>query len=127
MEPVRRAVGGTAGVRPHGLDSLRARDRSSTAAFRQGRASSCTARPAPFLVVIGDKVGAFGAYRDGTEIYGRAPSKHKELFVAEDWSHYDLYDKLEPVRLVLARAAPFFKKHPANAQATAAPKSVAAE
>lgn len=65
----------------------------------------------PILVVIGDKVGAFGAYRDGMEIYGRAPSPDKELFVAEGWSHYDLYDKPEPVGLALAKAVPFFKKH----------------
>jgi len=26
----------------------------------------------PFLVVNGDKVGAFGAYRDPMDIYGRA-------------------------------------------------------
>lgn len=65
----------------------------------------------PFLVVIGDKVGDFGAYRDGMEIYGRAPSQDKELFVVEGWSHYDLYDKPEPVRRALARAIPFFKKH----------------
>lgn len=65
----------------------------------------------PFLVVIGDKIGAFGAYRDGMEIYGRALSKDKELFVAEGWSHYDLYDKPEPVGQALARAVPFFKKH----------------
>jgi fermentation-respiration switch protein FrsA (DUF1100 family) len=47
----------------------------------------------PLLVVVGEKVGAFGAYRDGMEIYGRARSRQKELLVLPDWSHYDLYDK----------------------------------
>ena len=35
----------------------------------------------PLMVVVGDRVGAFGAYRDGCEIIGRAASKHKELVV----------------------------------------------
>ncbi|WP_440893355.1 alpha/beta hydrolase [Aeromonas dhakensis] len=63
----------------------------------------------PLLVVIGDKPGGFGAYRDGMEIYGRAASKDKQLFVAEGWSHYDLYDRPEPVGLALEKAIPFFK------------------
>jgi fermentation-respiration switch protein FrsA (DUF1100 family) len=65
----------------------------------------------PLMVVIGDKPGGFGAYRDGWEIYGRAGSKNKHIVVAEGWSHYDLYDKPEPVGLALAKAAPFFKEN----------------
>lgn len=65
----------------------------------------------PLMVVIGDKPGAFGAYRDGWEIYGRAASPRKEIVVAEGWSHYDLYDKPEPVALAMAHVAPFFQKH----------------
>lgn len=65
----------------------------------------------PLLVVIGDKPGAFGAYRDGWEIYGRAASVAKQIFVAEGWSHYDLYDKPEPVALAMAQVAPFFKEY----------------
>lgn len=65
----------------------------------------------PLMVVIGDKPGAFGAYRDGWEIYGRAASQHKEIVVAEGWSHYDLYDKPEPVALAMARVIPFFQNH----------------
>ncbi|KJV24794.1 alpha/beta hydrolase [Aquitalea magnusonii] len=65
----------------------------------------------PLMVVIGDKPGAFGAYRDGWEIYGRAASTHKEIVVAEGWSHYDLYDKPEPVALAMARIIPFFQSH----------------
>ncbi|WP_236200902.1 alpha/beta hydrolase [Pseudomonas pseudonitroreducens] len=65
----------------------------------------------PLLVVIGDKPGAFGAYRDGWEIYGRAASAAKQIFVAEGWSHYDLYDKPEPVALAMAQVAPFFKEY----------------
>jgi len=65
----------------------------------------------PLIVVIGDKPGAFGAYRDGMEIHGRAASKSKELVVVEGWSHYDLYDKPEPVGQALAKLVPFFKSN----------------
>lgn len=65
----------------------------------------------PLLVVIGDKPGGFGAYRDGQEIYGRAASKQKELVVVEGASHYDLYDKSAPVAKALERLVPFFKAH----------------
>jgi len=65
----------------------------------------------PLMVVVGDKVGGFGAYRDGCEIIGRAASKQKELVVVEGWSHYDLYDKPEPVRQALAKLIPFYKKN----------------
>ena len=66
----------------------------------------------PVMAVIGQKVGAFGAYRDGMEIYGRAvASKYRQLVELEDWSHYDLYDKSEPVGLAMAQIVPFFKEH----------------
>ncbi|WP_071872196.1 alpha/beta hydrolase [Atopomonas hussainii] len=65
----------------------------------------------PLLVVIGDKPGAFGAYRDGWELYGRAASQTKQIFVAEGWSHYDLYDQPEPVALAMAQIVPFFRQH----------------
>ncbi|WP_220815473.1 alpha/beta hydrolase [Pseudomonas paralcaligenes] len=63
----------------------------------------------PLLVVIGDKPGGFGAYRDGWEIYSRAASANKQILVAEGWSHYDLYDKPEPVAIAMAKVVPFFK------------------
>lgn len=65
----------------------------------------------PMCIVVGDKPGAFGAYRDGCEIAERAASKEKELVVAEGWSHYDLYDKPEPVKIALDKLIPFYKKH----------------
>ncbi|OAT69856.1 alpha/beta hydrolase [Mycobacteroides immunogenum] len=68
----------------------------------------------PVILVVGDKPGAFGAYRDGLEAYRRAASKDKELVVAEGWSHYDLYDKPEPVGIALAALIPFFKTHLGN-------------
>ncbi|MEW6205204.1 MAG: alpha/beta hydrolase [Pseudomonadota bacterium] len=63
----------------------------------------------PLMVVIGDKPGGFGAYRDGWEIYSRAASTDKQIVVAEGWSHYDLYDKPEPVAFALDKVVPFFK------------------
>lgn len=65
----------------------------------------------PLMVVIGDKVGSFGAFRDGWEIYSRAASADKHIVVAEGWSHYDLYDNPEPVALAMAQLLPFFRKH----------------
>lgn len=65
----------------------------------------------PMMVVVGDRPGGFGAYRDGLEIYARAASKAKELLVVEGASHYDLYDQPEPVSIAMAKVVPFFKEH----------------
>lgn len=65
----------------------------------------------PLLLITGDKVGGFGSYRDSLEIYGRARSQNKELVIVEGWSHYDLYDKPEPVAQALAKLIPFFQKN----------------
>lgn len=64
----------------------------------------------PLMLVIGDKAGGFGAYRDSWEIYGRAASTDKHIVVAEGWSHYDLYDKAEPVAIAMASLVPFFQR-----------------
>lgn len=65
----------------------------------------------PMCIVVGDKPGAFGAYRDGCEIIERSASTEKELVVAQGWSHYDLYDQPEPVKIALDKLIPFYKKH----------------
>lgn len=65
----------------------------------------------PLMVVVGDKVGGFGAYCDGVDIIGRAASKQKELVVIKDAAHYDLYDQSEPVKQALAKLVPFYKKY----------------
>lgn len=62
----------------------------------------------PLLVVIGDKQGAFGAFRDGHEIYEKAASTDKELVVLEGVSHYDLYDQPQGAGGAITRAVPFF-------------------
>lgn len=65
----------------------------------------------PVMVVLGDKPGGFGAYRDGMEIYGRAASKDKELVVSQGWSHYDLYDHPVATGMALEKITPFFQQH----------------
>lgn len=65
----------------------------------------------PLLVVIGDKPGGFGAYRDGQEIYGRAASKDKQLLVLPGTSHYELYDQPEPTGTAVKAAVEFFGTH----------------
>ena len=45
------------------------------------------------------------------EIVGLAASKKKELVVVPGASHYDLYDKPEPVRQALAKRIPFYKEN----------------
>jgi len=75
----------------------------------------------PMMVVIGQKVGAFGAYCDGMEAYGRSTaSKDRQLVSLENWSHYDIYDKPEPVGLAMARMLPFLKQHVAGEAAAKA-------
>jgi uncharacterized protein len=51
----------------------------------------------PLQINIGIVQGGFGSYKDGHELYTRAASDKKKLFVVEGASHYDLYDKSEPV------------------------------
>lgn len=66
----------------------------------------------PVLMVVGENVGSFGAYRDGQELYGRATaSKDRNILSLPDTSHYDLYDKPESVEKALEKVVPFLKKY----------------
>lgn len=66
----------------------------------------------PVLVVVGEKVGGFGAYRDGTSIHGRAlASTDRRIVSLPDWSHYDLYDQDEPVEMAMDAIRPFLGDH----------------
>lgn len=64
----------------------------------------------PLLIVVGDKnkQGAFGAYRDGQEIYQRAASTDKTLLEIDGDSHYDLYDRPRGAGEALKTVIPFF-------------------
>lgn len=64
----------------------------------------------PLMIVVGDKPGGFGAYRDGMEIYGRAASKDKHMVVAQGVSHYELYDQEKPVAFAMSHVVPFFQE-----------------
>ncbi|ENM5824838.1 alpha/beta hydrolase [Vibrio metoecus] len=66
----------------------------------------------PVMAVVGQKVGAFGAYRDGQEIYGRSvQSKDRQLVNLENWSHYELYDHPEAVSMAMDKVAVFLGMH----------------
>lgn len=98
------------GQQPHGAtSSLFSHQATAVGWDAFGRAEVLLTRP--IMVVVGDKPGAFGAYRDGMEIYRRAPSADKQLLVLEGVSHYDLYDRPEPTSQALAELVPFFGKH----------------
>jgi hypothetical protein len=98
------------GQRPHGLNRSVLSHQSAAAVWDAFHLAEILLTQ-PLLVVVGDKVGSFGAYRDGHEIIGRARSKKKELVVVKGWSHYDLYDKPEPVAQALAKLIPFYKEN----------------
>ncbi|KAL1876688.1 hypothetical protein Plec18167_005096 [Paecilomyces lecythidis] len=70
----------------------------------------------PFLVVVGDVPGGFGAYRDAHEIHGRAASKEKQLVVLPGVTHYMLYDEPKAVKAALDSVLPFLKKHLGDAK-----------
>jgi fermentation-respiration switch protein FrsA (DUF1100 family) len=64
----------------------------------------------PLMVVIGDKVGSSGAYRDGMEIYGRARSEKKELVVLEGLVALRPLRQARPGRMGARQIIPFFKE-----------------
>lgn len=65
----------------------------------------------PLHIVVGDKVGAFGSYKDGFELFNKAASDKKSIQVVAGASHYDLYDQPEPTGKALEQIIPFFKEH----------------
>ncbi|MCS7460404.1 alpha/beta hydrolase [Paenibacillus doosanensis] len=65
----------------------------------------------PLQIIVGSVQGAFGSYKDGHELYQRAASAKKDLFVLEGASHYDLYDRPEPVRQAVEKLGAFYKEN----------------
>lgn len=65
----------------------------------------------PLQIIVGDKQGAFGSYRDGQELYKRAASQKKNILVLEGVSHYDLYDQPEPVAKAVAKLTSFYQEN----------------
>jgi hypothetical protein len=64
----------------------------------------------PFIAVVGDKPGGFGAYRDAHEILSRAASKEKRVVVIPDVSHYQLYDDPKAIKPALEEVLPSFSR-----------------
>lgn len=65
----------------------------------------------PLLVIVGDKVGGFGSYRDGFDLYNKAASTNKKIYIVQGASHYDLYDKPQATQNALEQLVPFFQEH----------------
>lgn len=65
----------------------------------------------PLLVIVGDKVGGYGSYRDGYDLYNKAAAKNKKIHVVKDASHYDLYDQPFATENALEQIIPFFKEN----------------
>lgn len=63
----------------------------------------------PLQIIIGSVPGGFGSYRDGFELFNRARSDKKDIFVVEGASHYDLYDEPEFVNQALEKLQGFYK------------------
>jgi uncharacterized protein len=61
----------------------------------------------PLQVIVGSKMGEFGSYQDGHDLYQRATCK-KDLFVVEGASHYDLYDRPHYVDQAVRKLAGFY-------------------
>ncbi|MFT4148653.1 MAG: alpha/beta hydrolase [Paracoccaceae bacterium] len=60
------------------------------------------------IIVGGGQAGAFGSYRDGFELFNKARSDNKNIFVVPGATHYDLYDKPEAVDQAVAKLKDFF-------------------
>lgn len=65
----------------------------------------------PLLIIVGDKVGAFGSYRDGFTLFNKAASANKKIHVVQGASHYDLYDQPEATAQAMEQLTPFFKNN----------------
>lgn len=65
----------------------------------------------PLLVIVGDKVGGFGSYRDGFDLYNKAASINKKIHIIKGASHYDLYDRPDATKEALEQIIPFFEEN----------------
>jgi fermentation-respiration switch protein FrsA (DUF1100 family) len=64
----------------------------------------------PLQIIVGNRIGAFGSYMFGQELFKRATCK-KDIFVVEGASHYDLYDRPQYVDQAVAKLEAFYKEN----------------
>ena len=64
----------------------------------------------PLQVIVGDRVGGFGSYQDGHDLFARATSK-KDLLVIEGAGHYEMHDKDEYVDQAIERLDGFYREY----------------
>ena len=64
----------------------------------------------PLQVIVGDRLGTFGSFADGQQLFARATCE-KDLLVIEGASHYDMYDKEPYVDQAVERLASFYGKY----------------
>lgn len=60
------------------------------------------------IIVGGGQTGIFGSYRDGFELFNKARSEKKDIFIVSDATHYDLYDRPKYTRQALAKLKEFY-------------------
>lgn len=65
----------------------------------------------PLQIVVGGVPGEFGSYRDGFDLFRRACSRQKDIFVVPGESHYDLCWKPEATERALDTLIPFYDKN----------------
>ncbi|MFT3966289.1 MAG: alpha/beta hydrolase [Sphingobium sp.] len=63
------------------------------------------------IIIGGGQPGLFGSYRDGFELFGKARSEKKNLFIVPGATHYDLYDKPECVDQALVKLKGFYAEN----------------
>lgn len=65
----------------------------------------------PLFIIVGDKVGSTGSYRDGFDLLSKAASTNKNIHVVSGASHYDFYDKPGPTGEALDKLIHFFREN----------------
>lgn len=63
------------------------------------------------IIIGGGQPGIFGSFRDGYELFDKARSQTKNLFIVPGATHYDLYDKPEYVGQAVARLKEFYSEY----------------
>jgi uncharacterized protein len=65
----------------------------------------------PLQVVVGGRRGETKQFEEGARLFALSPAEHKDFFIVEGASHYDMYYKPEYVSQAIDKLVPFFEKH----------------